>query len=131
MWPFSKKNIREQLSFSEKIRRIILATLVSVVGIVFFKLLPMMIWGDMIKYDVSFHIIVTILVLYVLWFFIDQNPTWRVPFFMVSSVIIIVVAVQRLLVDAHNDIGILFTFVISIVALSSAEWRDIKDKLSF
>ena len=131
MWPFHRKNSREKLSFTEKLRRIVLSIFVAAIGLFLLKLVPMVLWGAMIEFDASFHVTVTILVLYILWFFIDQNPRWRAPFIVVATGIVVIVAVQRLLVDAHNDIGILLAFVIGVIAIGSAEWGSIHDRISF
>jgi len=131
MWPFTTKNAREKLTFSQKLHRIVTSVFVAAVGLFLFKLVPMVFWGATVEFDASFHVTVAILVMYVLWFLIDQNPKWRTPYITVATAVILVVAIQRLLVDAHSDVGILLAFVIGVIAIGSAEWESVKGKLSF
>ena len=132
MWhPFRRSSGREALSFTEKLRRILLSIVIAGAGIVILKIIPMMVWGVGIEFDASLHVTTTIISLYVIWFFIDQNPRWRVPFFMVATGVVLIVAIQRLLVDAHSDIGVLLAIVLGLGAVMTAEWHDIRDKISF
>lgn len=116
---------------TEKLRRIVMSICVAALGIALLKVVPMAIWGPAIEFDASFHVTVTLLGLYILWFFIDQNPRWRVPFFLLASVVTLVVAIQRLLIDAHSDIGILLGIAVGMIAIGAAEWQDIKHTFSF
>ena len=61
-------------------------------GLTFFKFLPMKIWGDDILFDASFHITSAAFVLYIIWYFIDQNKTWRIPFFMLAVLVFSVIS---------------------------------------
>lgn len=131
MWPFHPKNERAALTFSQKIHRILTAIFVAAVGLFLLKLAPMVLWGRLIEFDASFHVTVAILAMYVLWFFIDQNPRWRTPFIMFSIAVVLVVAIQRLMVDAHSDIGILLAFAIGVIAIGTAEWESVGNKISF
>lgn len=131
MWPFKRKNEREKLTFSQKLHRIVTSIFVAAVGLLLFKLAPMVMWGTMIEFDASFHVTAAILGMYVLWFFIDQNPRWRLPFITIATGVVLVVAIQRMLVDAHSDLGILLAIVIGVIAVGCAEWESINEKVSF
>jgi len=131
MWPFKPKNAREKLTFSQKLHRIVTSIFVAAVGLLLFKLVPMVMWGTTIEFDASFHVTAVTLAMYVLWFFIDQNPKWRTPFFSIATAVVLVVAIQRLLVDAHSDIGILLALAVGVIAIGAAEWDSIRGKISF
>ena len=91
----------------------------------------MQIWGSEILFDASFHITATIFVLFVLWYFIDQNKKWRMPFLAAALAVVFIVAIQRILVDAHNDIGLLVGVVISVAAIAVARRDYFKGRLDF
>ncbi len=100
-------------------------------GLFLFKYLPMHIWGEDILYDASFHITATIWTLFVLWYFIDQNPRWRMPYLAVALAVVFIVAIQRIIFDAHNDVGLLMGLGISIIAIVVARWDYFKGKFEF
>ena len=101
------------------------------IGLFVFKFLPMKIFGSNILYDASFHITLSIFCLYIVWFFIDQNISWRIPYFIFSVLVLFVVSVQRILVDAHNDIGLLLGLVIGVFSIYIAERKSLKGKIDF
>lgn len=104
---------------------------VMFIGLLLFKLLPMGIFGKDIRFDASAHITITIFILYIIWFFIDQNKTWRNTFFIFSLVVLSIVSIQRILVDAHNDIGLLLGLCLSLVAIVSSQKKYFKNKFRF
>lgn len=114
-----------------KIIALLKAAIVMVIGLLLFKYIPMQVFGRDIVFDASAHITITIFGLYFLWFFIDQNKTWRVPYFILSLVIISIVAIQRIMLNAHNDIGLLGGLTISIVAIIHSQQKYFKDKFKF
>jgi len=119
------------MTVKNKIKSLVTAGLVMSVGLFVFKLLPMQIWGSEILFDASFHITATIFVLFILWYFIDQNKKWRMPFLAASLAVVFIVAIQRILVDAHNDVGLLLGLAISVVAIMISRWDYFKGKLDF
>lgn len=104
-----------------QIIKILTATLVIIIGQIIFKYLPMNIWGENILFDSSNHVAFTVLGLYVIWFFIDQNKSWRVPYFIFSAAIIIIMAIQRILSQNHNEIGVSLGLLIGIIGISTSE----------
>lgn len=101
------------------------------VGLILFKLIPMQVFGDDIKFDASAHITITMFALYVVWFFIDQNKSWRTIYFVFSLVVLAIVSIQRILVDAHNDIGLLGGLIVSIAAIIYSQRKYFKNKFKF
>ncbi len=104
---------------------------IMALGLILFKFVPMQIFGEDITYDASAHITITIFGLYILWFFIDQNKTWRVPYFILSLVVISIVAIQRIMLNAHNDIGLLGGLIISFFAIIFSQKKYFKNKFKF
>ena len=119
------------MTFFEKIKALAIAFVIMSAGLAIFKFLPMYIWGSDILFDASTHVTTAIFLLYVAWFFIDQNKSWHTPFFIFSLVIITIISMQRILVFAHNDIGLLEGFSISLLAIILSRWSYFKKKLSF
>jgi len=104
---------------------------VMVIGLILFKLIPMEIFGKDIKYDASAHITITMFLLYTIWFFIDQNKSWRTVFLIFGLVVLSIVAIQRILVDAHNDVGLLGGLLLSVFAIVYSQKKYFKDKFRF
>ncbi len=107
------------------------AASVMILGLFLFKLVPMQVYGHDITFDASAHITITMFCLYVLWFFVDQNKSWRTLFFVFSLVVLSIVSIQRILVDAHNDIGLLGGLIISICAIVYSQKKYFKNKFKF
>jgi membrane-associated phospholipid phosphatase len=100
-------------------------------GLILLKLIPMEIYGKDIKFDASAHITIVMFLLYFIWFFIDQNKSWRTIYFVFSLAVISIVSIQRILVDAHNDIGLLGGLLLSLVAIVYSQRKYFKNKFKF
>lgn len=114
-----------------QIAALVRAGSVMVVGLLLFKLLPMQIFGDDITFDASAHITITMFCLYVLWFYIDQNKSWRLPFLIFGLAVLTIVSLQRIMVNAHNDIGLLGGLLLSLAAIGYSQKDRLKNKLKF
>jgi hypothetical protein len=110
---------------------LVLTGLYMAIGLIFLKLIPMWIFGKNIVFDASMHIVVSTFILYVIWFFIDQNKSWRIPFFIFSVLVLAIIAIQRILVNAHDDIGILLGLVVAVISILIANWRKMKGEIEF
>lgn len=115
----------------ENIRRLSTAGIIILVGLFLLKYIPMQLWGDAILFDASAHISIAIFVLYIVWFFIDQNKSWRIPFFIFSLVILAIISLQRIITFAHNDIGLLLGLILGTVAIGTSQWDVIRKKIEF
>lgn len=115
----------------DQVIKIFTALFFMSIGILLLKLIPMQIWGGEILFDASMHLTSTFAVLYILWFFVDQNKDWRTPYFLFSLVVIFIVAVQRIIDNAHNDVGLLLGLFISLVSIGIAERKNLKNKFIF
>jgi hypothetical protein len=114
-----------------KFEALIKAGGVMVIGLILLKLIPMQLFGQDIKFDASAHITITMFLLYVIWFFIDQNKSWRTIFFIFSLVVISIVAIQRILVDAHNDVGLLGGLLLSLFSIIYSQKKYFSNKFKF
>lgn len=120
-----KKETQRKLTILNK------ASSVMFVGLFLFKFIPMEMFGKDIKFDASAHITITMFCLYIIWFYIDQNKAWRNIFFIFALVVLSIVSIQRILVDAHNDIGLLSGLILSITAIIYSQPKYFKDKFRF
>lgn len=114
-----------------KIKSIFICLLSMFLGLLIFKFLPMYLFGKEILFDASMHIVIASFVLYILWFFIDQNKTWRIPYFIFCFAVLLIIGVQRIFVNAHNDVGLLFGIFISIISIGISQWNYLRGKISF
>lgn len=117
--------------FVEKLESLLIAGAIMIIGLLIFKFVPMSIFGKDILFDASMHLTAAIFALYVLWFFIDQNTRWRTPFFVFAFAVVTIVSVQRIIANAHNDVGLLAGFLISVIAIIVSKWRYFHNKFEF
>ncbi len=113
------------------VRELVIAGTVSAAGLLVFKYLPMSIWGRDILFDASGHVTIAIFALYVLWFFIDQNRRWHLPFFLFAAMVLTVISVQRIVDNAHNDVGLLLGLALGLFAVGASQWGTVKKRLKF
>lgn len=123
--------MKGDISFKRKIWSLVIAAAIMAVGLILFKLMLMEIFGRNILFDASMHLTIAMFILYVGWYFIDQNKSWRVPYFIFSLAVITIISVQRVLVNAHNDVGLLGGFLLSIVAIIISRWHYFHNKFEF
>jgi heme/copper-type cytochrome/quinol oxidase subunit 4 len=126
-----KKNLKHSRFYTEKYYYLFLTTLLMVLGLFLFKLIPIIIFGSDILFDASAHITIACFFLYVIYLGIEKNTSWRIPYFIFAFAVIVIVSVQRIIINAHNDIGLLIGFIISIISIMLPRWKKIKNKFSF
>ncbi len=119
------------MRISLQIKSIAVAGALMLLGSILFKLIHMIRWGKDILFDASFHIMSAFFILYVLWFFVDQNKSWHNEYFLLCALILFIIAMQRVIANAHNDIGLLLGLVISLVSIGIAERKAIRGKFRF
>jgi hypothetical protein len=96
-----------------------------------FKFIPMKIYGKDILFDASMHITVACFILYLIYFFIDQNKNWRVPYFIFCFMILTIISLQRIITYSHDDVGLLLGLIISAISIILPQWRQIRKKIQF
>lgn len=128
-----KKQKEDKIVFHTKQQLIWIAytTLLMIVGIALFKYLPMYLFDNNILYDASYHVLFTILLLYILWFFIDQKKSWRIPFFIFSGALIIIVSLQRIIAHEHNEVGIILALIIGAISIIVPRWKEFMGGVKF
>lgn len=111
-------------------------TILMIIGLILFKYIPMYInylrFGtSAILYDASSHIVWTSWGLYFLWFFVDQKKSWRIPYFIFSAVVLIVMAIQRIIAGEHNEIGVMLGFAVAAIAIIIPRWKELRRNVKF
>jgi len=91
----------------------------------------MYLFGKDILFDASLHIATAVWVLYIIWFFIDQNKNWRIPYLIFCFLVLTIISTQRILANAHDDIGLLLGLLIGLIAIGIAEYKTLKKKIKF
>ena len=125
------KNKKEQERKKMQIKELVYTAIIMIAGLLLFKFLPMEIFGWNILFDASMHITIACFVLYFIYFFIDQNKSWRIPYAIFCFAVLTIISVQRILVSAHNDTGLLLGLIISVVAIAIPRWNEIKKEIEF
>jgi len=99
------------------------------IGLVLLKFIPMKVYGDTILFDASMHITIASAILYFLYLVIEKTKNWRIPFFILAAVVLFVISVQRIISNAHNDVGLLLGLLLSLVAILIPRWKEVKKKI--
>ncbi|NTV22552.1 MAG: hypothetical protein HGB03_03250 [Candidatus Yonathbacteria bacterium] len=115
----------------DNMHRIAIAGAIIAAGLFFLKFLPMLAWGPDILFDASAHIAIALFVLYIGWFFIDQSHSLRVPFLLFVFLVLAIISLQRILVSAHNDVGLLLGLVLGVGAIGISQWDKVRKKIDF
>jgi hypothetical protein len=114
-----------------QIKKIMQTAIILFLLILLFKFVPEKIFGRDILFDASLHISLACFILYILWFFIDQNKNWRIPYLIFCLAVIIIIALHRIVINAHNDLGLLIGLIISLIAIIIPNFKKIKNKIKF
>jgi len=126
-----KENQRLALHTKQQLIWIAYTTVLMIVGLALFKYLPMYLFDSNILYDASYHVLFTILLLYILWFFIDQKKSWRIPYFIFSGALIIIVSLQRIIAQEHNEVGIILALLIGAISIVIPRWKEFMGGVKF
>lgn len=129
----NNKNYNEACTLRIKKQLVWIAktTLLMILGLIIFKYLPMYLFDKSILYDASSHVLFIILALYILWFFIDQKKSWRVPYFIFAGALIIIVSIQRIIAQKHNEVGIILALIIGAVSILIPRWKEFMGGVKF
>lgn len=114
-----------------KLTKLLVSGVIIIMGLILLKFVPMLLFGKNILYDASAHIALAIFILYLVWFFIDQNRTWRIPYFIFAFMVLTIISIHRVINFEHNDIGLLLGFILGVFSILMAEWKRVKGKLRF
>jgi membrane-associated phospholipid phosphatase len=106
-------------------------TIILAIGLILFKYIPMYIYGKDILFDASSHMAWTSWGLYVLWFFVDQKESWRIPYFALCAVILIIMGIQRVVAGAHNEVGVMLGLAVAGLAIIIPRWKEFRKGVRF
>lgn len=115
----------------KKITAIFRALYIMVIGLTLFKYIPMSLFGNDILFDASAHITFASFILYIIWYFIDQNKSWHFAYFSFVFLILAIISFQRIYENAHNDIGLFAGLILSLSAVIYSRMDYFKDKFEF
>jgi len=115
----------------KELKYLICTAILMTIGLLLFKFIPMKLFGKDILFDASMHITIACFVLYIIYFFIDENKNWRIPYFILAFAVLVVIAVQRVISNAHNDIGLLAGLLISIISIIIPRWNEFGRRVKF
>lgn len=120
-----KLHTREQLIW------IFWTTIIMLVGMVLFKYIPMHLYGKDILFDASNHVLWTTWGLYVIWFFIDQKKSWRIPYFIFCGAVLTIMGIQRIIAHQHNEVGVFLGLAIGVIAIVIPRWNEFEKGVEF
>jgi hypothetical protein len=115
----------------KQIKWILLTGLIMVIGLLLFKYLPMDIYGKGILIDASAHIVIACFILYILWFFVDQNKDLKIPYLIFSFAVIVIISLQRIVGGKHDEFGLILGLLISVISIGLPRMKEIKRGLKF
>ncbi|MFH1787544.1 MAG: hypothetical protein ABH811_02025 [archaeon] len=116
---------------NKQLKKIILTAMIMTIGLLLLKFIPMEFFGSEILFDASMHFVIVSFCLYILYFFIEKNKTWRIPYFIFAAAVLIVVSIHRIISNKHNDLGLLLGLIISIIAILIPRWNKLKKRFKF
>lgn len=107
-----------------QIKHLIYTAILMTLGILVFKILPMYLFGEEILFDASRHVIILSFGLYFLYYLLIQGrENLKIPYFIFSSMILGVIAIQRIIAGEHNEYGILMGFAVGGVSVFAPLWN--------
>lgn len=103
--------------------------IIMIIGLLLLKFVPMKIFGVDILFDASMHITIACFILYTLYLFI-KDKKWRIPYFILAFAILVIISIQRIISDKHNDVGLLLGLAVSLIAIMAPRWKEVKKHLN-
>ena len=126
-----KKERQKDNHVRKQITWILWTTIIMISGMILLKYIPMYLYGKDILYDASNHVLWTIWGLYIVWFFVDQKKSWRLPYFVFAGALVIIIAIQRIIANQHNEVGIILALIIAWLAIVAPRWGEFKKEVEF
>jgi hypothetical protein len=110
---------------NKQLKWVIYTGIICAIGLVLLKFVPMKVFGNEILFDASMHFVVIGFCLYVLWFFVDQNKNWKIPYIVFAIAVLLFVSLHRIITNNHNDWGILFGLIILTLGIFIPRWKGV------
>lgn len=114
-----------------QVKWIFLTGIIMILGLVLLKYLPMEIYGKDILFDASSHVVWTIFIIYIGWFFVDQNKSFRVFYLILSTGIVVVISLQRIIANEHNEVGIILGLLVAFLGIVIPRWKEFWKQIKF
>lgn len=127
----NQENEKIKLHTKQQLRWIFWTAIIMVIGLILLKYIPMAIYGKNILFDASSHVVLTSLGLYILWFFIDQKKSWRIPYFIFAGGLLIIISIQRIIAQQHNEVGIVLGLAVAGISIIIPRWKEFKGGVKF
>ncbi len=122
---------KEKVRKIKQVKNIIITGIFMSLGLIILKFIPQLIFGEEILFDASGHLVLVSFILYIGYFFIDQKKNFRPIYFLFCLSVLTIVSLQRILVNAHNDIGLLLGLFIVITSIIITNWKKIRGDIDF
>lgn len=114
---------------NKKVKSFIYTIIIMTIGLLLLKWVPMKIYGDGILFDASMHLTIAVAILYLIYLFIENVKSWRIIYFVFAFLILSIISIQRIISNAHDDVGLLLGLLLSIIAIIIPRWKEVKKKL--
>lgn len=108
-----------------KIIKIIYSALIMLVGLIILKYIPMQIFGKDILFDASQHIVVAGFILYLGYVIIGYKDKIMIPYYFLSFMVLTFIAIQRIITNAHNDIGLILGLIVVTLGILIPQWKEV------
>lgn len=106
-----------------------LSWIITAIGLILMKYIPMSIYGEYILFDASSHMAWSIFGLYFIWIFlIESKKEFRIPYIIISTIALIIMAIQRIISHNHNALGVTLGIIIGILAIIIPRFNEIDMK---
>ncbi len=111
-----------------RLKELILTGIIMALGLLLLKFLPMKIFREDILFDASMHITIACFILYGLYLFI-KDVYLKFGYFVFALAVLIIISFQRIIINAHNDTGLIIGLVLSLVSILIPRWKEVKKHL--
>lgn len=108
-----------------KITKISYSALIMLAGLVILKYIPMQIFGKDILFDASQHIVIAGLILYIGYVIIGHKSKIIIPYYFLAFMVLTLIAIQRIIENAHNDIGSILGLIVVALGILIPQWREV------
>jgi len=108
--------MKSKLGITKRVEMLGETIILMAVGLIIFKFIPELIWGDKILYDASLHLVFLSMILYIIYLTIEHTHLKHF-YFIFSAIIITAMGIQRIFQGAHNLAGLILGLVIAGISI--------------
>ena len=110
----------------QKTNILISTLLLMALGLILLKYLPMYFFGQNILFDASQHIVLLAFGLYFIYIFIENKPKIRIPYMILTAMLLTIIGIQRIIAKAHNEYGVLLGFLVAGISILIPRWKEVR-----